>query len=204
MYKVIGHPGSRTIRVLWTLEELGLDWELDPALPGSPAAKAVNPSAKVPALQIGDQIIRDSVAIVTHIADANDGLTYPAGSVERALQDSFTQFACDEVDGPLWTAAKHRFALPEEVRVPQIKDTAEFEWNRACKVLEARMTGPFVMGQKMTIPDIILGHCAGWAKNAKFSWPGGTVGAYFERMQGREALARARAKGQTVVDAASA
>ena len=196
MYKIIGHPGSRTIRVLWALEEMGLDWTLVPAKPQSGEARSYNPAGKVPALVVGDTVITDSVAILTYLADANHRLTFPAGSLERARQDSFTQFACDEFDQPLWTAAKHRFALPEHLRVPAVKETARVEWDRACGGLADRIgAAPFVMGDEMSVPDIVIGHCAGWAKNAGFDWPGSAVGDYFARMQGREALARAREKG---------
>jgi glutathione S-transferase len=28
--------------------------------------------------------------------------------------------------------------------------------------------GPYLMGETLTIPDILLAHCMGWAINAKF------------------------------------
>lgn len=200
MYKVVGHPRSRTLRVLWALEELGQDWELLLAKPQDENARAYNVSGKVPSMEVDGQVINDSVAIMTYLADTHGALTYPAGSQERARQDSFTQFACDEVDQPLWTAAKHRFALPKEVRVPQVKETARFEWDRACAILGKRMgERPFVMGDRMTVPDIVLGHCAGWANNAGFDWPEGAVGAYFERMQAHPSLASAREKGEALL-----
>ena len=37
MYKLIGSPKTRAIRVVWMLEELGLDYEIDPAGPHSDA-----------------------------------------------------------------------------------------------------------------------------------------------------------------------
>ena len=202
MYTIIGHPNTRTIRVLWALEEMGLPWELRAAPPGSPEARAANVSGKVPSMELDGQTISDSVAIVTYLADANDQLTYPAGTAERARQDSFMHLACDEFDQPLWTAAKHRFALPEAVRVPAVKETARFEWERSCKHFAQRFEGPFVMGARMTVPDIIFGHCAGWAQSAGFDWPEGPVSDYFAAMQGREALARAREKGKAAFEAA--
>ena len=50
MYKLIGSPKTRAIRVLWMLEELGADYEIDPATPHSETVFAINPSGKVPAL----------------------------------------------------------------------------------------------------------------------------------------------------------
>ena len=195
MYKVIGHPRSRTMRVLWMLEELGQPYEILSIRPGSSEAMAHNPSGKVPAPIVEGHTIIDSVAIMQFLADRHGQLTYPAGSIERAQQDSFTQFACDEVDGPLWTAAKHSFALPEELRVSTIKPTAKAEFARAMAVLEVRLGDKeFVMGNAITLPDILLGHCAGWAESAKFDLPQGPVADYFTRLRARPALRRAMEK----------
>lgn len=39
--------------------------------------------------------------------------------------------------------------------------------------------GPFATGDAFTAPDLLLGHRAAWAETAKFSLPGGRVGACF-------------------------
>jgi glutathione S-transferase len=195
MYRVIGTPRSRAMRVIWALEEIGAPYELLPVTPRSPEALARNPSGKIPALEVDGAVLTDSVAIVQFLADRHGGPTFPAGSVERGRQDGFTQFAVDEVDGPLWTAAKHRFALPEALRVPQMKETARAEFARALSVLERRLgDNDYVMGPRFTVPDLILGHCAGWAEAARFDLPDG-LEAYFARVRSRPALARALRAG---------
>ena len=199
-YTIIGHPNSRAIRILWLLEELDLDWTLTVASPRSEPAFKYNPGGKIPILLDGDDAVIDSVAAITYLADKHGRFTHPAGTIARAQQDSLTQFACDEIDGSLWTAAKHRFALPEEYRVAGVKETAEFEWSRACDTLAVRLgTNDFLSGNTLTIPDIVVGHCAGWAKSAKFAWPDSPLGTYFERMQSRPALARAREKAKAII-----
>ena len=47
MYKVIGNTQTRTLRVLWVLEELGQAYEHVKAPPRDPAVTAVNPAGKV-------------------------------------------------------------------------------------------------------------------------------------------------------------
>lgn len=202
MYKIVGTPTSRSVRVAWALEEIGQPYQWVIAKPRSEEITTFNPSGKIPALVDGDDCIIDSVAIMTYLADKHGQLTYPAGSIERAQQDSFTQFACDEIDGTLWTTAKHKFVLPEDKRIASIKETTAFEWQRACTTLETRLGGnTYVMGEKMTVPDIILGHCGGWAKNAGFDWKDGPVSDYFERMQASPSLAKAREKGTLALEA---
>lgn len=202
MYKIIGHPHSRTSRIAWMLEELGQDYEYIIATPQSETARKYNPNGKVPILLDGDDAIIDSVAIVTYLADKHGAITHKAGTIERAQQDSLMQFACDELDGSLWAGAKHRFALPEEHRIEAMKDTAKYEFERGCKGLAKRLGDKeFVTGDSFTIADLIIGHCAGWAQSAKYNLPDGKIGEYFTRLQSRDALARARAKGEAALKA---
>jgi glutathione S-transferase len=114
MYTVIGKPMTRAFRVIWTLEELGQPYDLNTAAPHSPDIVAVNPSGKVPALVEDGEVITDSTAIITYLADKHGALTAPAGTMARAKQDAVTHQILDEIDAVLWTAARHSFALPEE------------------------------------------------------------------------------------------
>jgi glutathione S-transferase len=50
--------------------------------------------------------------------------------------------------------------------------------------------GPFLMGDEMTIPDILLAHCMGWAVNAKFPVTE-PFREHARRMRDRPAFARA-------------
>jgi len=195
MYTVIGSPRTRSMRVYWALEEMGLDYEINTAPPRSEEVRALNPSGKIPCLLVGDDAIIDSVAIIQFLADKHQQLTFPAGTIKRAQQDSFTQFCCDEIDGALWTAAKNSFIHPEELRVPAIKPTVKYEFANAMKTLEARLgDNEFVMGDTFTIPDLLLGHCANWAIGAKFDLPEGRVAEYFKRVNSRPGYQRAKDK----------
>jgi len=194
MYKVLGPAATRTFRVLWMMEELGLEYKHLPYLPRSKEILAVNPTGKVPALIVEGQTILDSAAIIQFLADKHGALTYAAGTIKRGQQDSFTQFVNDELDAPLWCAARNSFILPENKRVPQIKDTLKWEFARSLEILQQRMgDNEFVMGDKITVPDIILTHCGIWAQVAKFDIPEGPFHAYFKRMIKRPAYLRASA-----------
>ncbi len=191
-YKVIGNPKSRAMRVLWVLEELGLDYDFSPDPPHSDAVRALNPEGKVPVFLMDGEPFTDSVAIIQYLADTHGSLTFPAGTRERLRQDGFTQFAVEEVDGALWTRSKHAFVYPPEKRLAEIKPLAIWEFDRAMKTLEHRLGDrEFVMGDRFTIPDIILGHCGGWAVPAGFNLPDGPVGDYLARVRSRPALRRA-------------
>jgi glutathione S-transferase len=188
MYKVIGNTNTRTLRVLWAMNEIGLEYEHVQVSAQSVDAKKFNISGKVPTLEVNGINIADSTAIVTYLADKYNQLTFLAGTIERAQQDSFTQFILDELDSILWTAARHSFVLPKEMRVSKLKETLRWEFARSLKVLESRMgSGPNVMGEKFTIPDIILTHIGGWARVAKFDIPDGKLRDYFRQQIKRPA-----------------
>jgi len=194
MYRVIGSGNSRARRVLWVMEELGLDYEHVPAPPRSDDVVALNPAGKVPVLIADGTPITDSTAILTYLADRHGKLTYPAGTIERAQQDSMTQFLLDEFDSALWMAARHSFVLPEELRQAAIKDSLKWEFARSQEVLVKRMcTGPFLMGEEMTVPDIILTHCGDWAEAARFPITRERLQTYLAAMRARPAYQRAQA-----------
>ena len=195
MIKLHGGPNSRTFRVMWMLEELGQPYDIDPIPPREKKLEAINPSLKVPILKDGDDYVIDSVAICQYLADKHKALTFPAGTIARAHQDSFTQFAVDDVESGLWQASKHTFALPPEYRVEDAKRACIFDFDRAMKALSARLgSKAFVMGDTFTVPDLLLGHCAGWAKAFGWTVPDGNVTDYFARIAARPAYLAAKAR----------
>jgi glutathione S-transferase len=189
MYKVIGSLRTRTLRVLWVLNELGHPFEHVPAGPASAEAKALNPSGKVPVLLDGDAVLTDSTAIIQYLADKHGKLTFPAGTIDRARQDGFTQMILDEIDGALWTAARHSFVLPEEMRIAEIKPSLKWEFARSLSRLSMQLGDKaFLMGGTMTIPDVILAHCLGWAMSADFPVEDPNLQAYAARLRDRAAF----------------
>ncbi len=187
MYEVLGSPTSRAFRVIWLLEELGQPYKVNKAAPQSEDVLALNPSGKIPVLKDGDEIVTDSTAIMTYLADKHGALTFPAGTIERAHQDALTNCILDEIDSVLWIATRHNFTLPEEQRVPEIRHPAKWEFGRNVDRLMKRCRGPFLMGETFTIPDIILCHCGTWAKSAKFPSDNEDLKAYLKRCRARDA-----------------
>ena len=191
MYEVIGGVQSRAFRVMWMLEELGQGFLHTPEKPHSGLVSALNPSGKVPVLKDGDNVLIDSTAIITYLADKHGALTYACGTIERARQDGLTHQILDELDAVLWVATRHGFILPEEQRVPEIKASARWEFERNVARISDRLQEPFLMGGMMTVPDIILTHCLNWAYAAKFTYDQKNLLAYAKRMRGRDAFKRA-------------
>ena len=193
-YTAIGTVRTRAARVIWMLEELGLPYDHLPLRPGSAEVRQINPSGKVPVLIADGVVLTDSVAILTYLADKHGQFTYPAGTLERARQDGFTGLILDELEGLIWTAARHSFILPQEMRLAEIKPSLRWEYQRNQARLAAGFAGPFLMGEMMTVPDMLLAHCLSWASAAKFPDPDPVLVAFHARMMARPAWVRAMAR----------
>jgi glutathione S-transferase len=195
MYTVIGPVMSRTMRVLWMLEEIGASYTHQPDPPRSEAVRRHNPLGKVPVLIDGSATLTDSTAILTYLGDRHRALTRSPGTHARARQDAVTQFLLDELDSVLWMAARHSFVLPEERRVPAIRESLEWEFAQGCDRLAARLgDGPFLSGEEITIPDLVAAHCLGWARATKFPDAPPPLVDYVKRLRGRPAFQRVQAR----------
>lgn len=192
MYEIIGTRKSRAMRVIWMLEELGLPYSHTDVSPRSDVVMGFNPSGKIPVLRDGDAVLTDSVAIMTYLADKHQKMTYAPGTIDRARQDALTHQILDDIDAVLWTASRHSFILPQERRVAGIKESLRWEMTGNLDRLAASLTGPFLMGDMMTVPDILLTHCLSWAVIAKFEPAPPALQDYMERLRARPAFVRAQ------------
>lgn len=193
-YTLYGAVRSRAFRILWILEELGVAYTHIPAGPQSAEVRAVSPLGKVPVLVDGDAVIPDSSAILTYLADKHAQFTAPAGTPERARQDAWTFRVLDDVESLLWTAAKHSFVLPEAERVAEVKEACRAEYARNIDKIFAEAKGPYLCGDTLSVPDFILGHCGGWAQNARFPDAPPAFAEYLERLHARPAFKSAAGK----------
>ena len=188
MYRLVGNLKTRTFRVAWLLEELGVAYEHVPAAPRSAELAEVDGGGKVPVLETDEGVIRDSVAIMTFLTDRHGQFTYAAGSFARARQDAATLQILDELESALWTAAKHSFILPEEQRVAEVKPSLKWEFARNQTRLAERLgEAAYLAGDGPTVPDFLLTHCLNWAEGAKFPVEDPRLQAHRARMTDRPA-----------------
>ena len=69
MIKIFHAPGSRSVRIIWLLEELGLDYELEVLKRGevNEAFIEASPFSKLPTIIDGEVVMSESVAILSLI-----------------------------------------------------------------------------------------------------------------------------------------
>jgi glutathione S-transferase len=100
---------SRSQRVLWLLEELGLDYELkryerDPVtMLAPPSLRAVHPLGKSPVITDGELTLAESGAIIEYLVDRyGDGRLRPeTGSAERLRYSYWMHYAEGSMMPPL-------------------------------------------------------------------------------------------------------
>ncbi len=198
MIKLYGMIPTRANRPHWVLEELGLDYQyikvdLGTAEHRREAFRTINPFGKVPALVDGDLTLFESAAMCTYLADRyGEGRLIPAvGSADRAHHDQWMFFITSELEQPLWVQGKHKFALPEELRVPEIFPVLAWEFRRAAEVLSAALEGKdYLVGDSLSCADICAAHTLIWAEKFKFDIELANLRPYMERLLARPAYGR--------------
>jgi len=123
---------TRSIRVRWTLQELGVDFESIPVnlMAGEhrrPEFLEINPAGKVPVLVDGDLVLTESVAIVLYLAEKypDKGLV-PTDLRARAQVNQWLLFAVTELEQPLWRVSPTR---PREIGVAIGRDRPSYRLN---------------------------------------------------------------------------
>ena len=199
--KLYGSKNSRSLRCVWALEEAGAtyDYQRVNLLKGegdSPAFKAINPAGKIPVLADGEMTLTESAAIVMYVADKfPDAPLMPANAEQRAEVFRWIFFIVTEVESHLWSIAQHRFALPEDKRVPAVEPTCVWQLQRVLRVIEKTLAqSPFIAGDAFSAADILVTHCMTWALSAKLDGVGEASLAYIERMKARPAFLSAVAR----------
>jgi len=184
------------MRPLWLLEELEVPYDYVSVAPRSPEALALNPLGKVPILETDDGIVLDSLAQMHFLADTHGGFTHEAGTIGRARQDAFSFAVLEMMDANLWTLALHSFGLPEEMRVAAVKPAAREMVTMFSGRIADLMEGEYATGDAPTVPDILLAHCAAWARGLKIDLDERVL-EHMRRMRARPAFERASAHEET-------
>ncbi|MDP6709014.1 MAG: glutathione S-transferase family protein [Alphaproteobacteria bacterium] len=201
--RVWGIESGRAIRVYWALEELGLDYEVEPigARTGETQTaryRAINPREKIPALQDGDFTLRESAAIVTYLGQTYDdgslGLV-PSDPLARARYDEWCFFIAMELDATsLYIIRRHKYLSEIYGEAREVVAAAEAYFLRMAATVETALADgrAYLLGEAFTGADILLGSCLAWAQRYEIRLPSG-LEAYCERLVGRPAYARALA-----------
>ncbi|TAP41631.1 glutathione S-transferase family protein [Alteromonas sp. KUL49] len=199
MYTLYGYPRTRSVRVAWALEEIGIPYSyhavnLKAGEHFSEGFRKINPAGKIPALLTSEGTLSESAAILTFLADKHGLQEFiPApGSFSRGLYEQTMSFLVTELEQPLWAIAKHTFALPAEKRLPEVIDVAQWEFNRALSVFSTMLgANTFLVDNSFSMVDVVAGHILSWARASKLDITHDNVASYADIVLSREAYERA-------------
>lgn len=187
-------PRTRALRALWMLEEAGHPYErtcldLKSGAHRTPDFKAINPMAKVPALQDGDTCVAESAAICAYVAECLPaaGLAPPLGDPKRGRYLQWLFFAA----GCIESAFMHKF---QNLTVSEVS-AGYGSFDKTMAVLdEALQDGPWILGESFSAADVMIGCDLFFGIHAfKIVEPTPALTAYLERCMARPAFQRAQA-----------
>lgn len=199
MLKVYGVANSRAHRTLWMLEELGVEYEhvktnFATRETRTPEYLAVNPNGHIPALEDGDTILWESMAINLYLAKKFAGPLSPSSLADEGHALKWSVWAMTEVEPLLVTGLRHSVMLPPEQRDPAKRAAVVSSLNAPLGVLAAALEGrDSLLGGDFSVADLNVSSVLTWApivgvEIARY----GAVGPWFERCVGRPAFTRAQ------------
>lgn len=163
MIKLYFAPRTRSVRIVWLLEELGLPYELireEFVPPAKNFFSQVTPLGKFPTLIDGDVVMCESGAITEYILEQyGEGRLAPApGSADRAAYLQWLHFAESTAFPPLgiivWLT---RYRGEEESQAELLTD-AHARAASGLEFLERNLGDKrYVVGEEFSAADIMLG-----------------------------------------------
>ncbi|MDZ4776945.1 MAG: glutathione S-transferase [Alphaproteobacteria bacterium] len=187
-------PQSRSSRIVWLLEELGAPYEIKittiPRQDGSGGPDAANPhpDKKVPAIVDNGVLVSESIAITIYLCDAHPqaGIAPKIGDPLRAPYLEWLAYYVGVME-PVMIAGFAGFS--DNPAVTRTWRTAREVHARVSAALEK---SPWILGDKFTAVDVIIGSVGQWMRPALP--PGDVVDDYLKRLAERPAAQRAAAK----------
>lgn len=201
MIKVYHAPATRSARVLWVLEELGVPYETVkltyPPRVHHPEYEKVNPIKTIPTMTDGEVQLTESLAICEYLVRAYG----PKGLIPDPADPLYPQYLQFFHYGeatlapPLGNMVRYAFREPPERRLPQaVDDARETFAERLEPVRRALTEQPFLAGERLTLADISVGYALFLAERLQLSGSfGPELRSYLDRLKALPARQRAYA-----------
>ena len=192
---------SRSERIVWLMEELGLEYELHfsqrEATGAAPAAlKEVHPLGKAPVIRDGDLVLAESGAIVEYIVQRHGGgrLAIPVASPDYPRYLYWMHFS----EGSLMTLMLNALVLsrvPEAAQSP-VKQRIDGRVKGMLAFVDGELGGrDYFVGREFTAADVMMAFP--FTTMRRFlsydPAPYANIAAYLGRIEARPAYRRAMA-----------
>jgi glutathione S-transferase len=201
MIKLYFAPRTRSVRILWLLEELGLPYQLE-RVDFVPSVRKffgqATPLGKLPTIEDGDVIMCESGAIVEYILEryGNGRLAPPPGSRQRAAFLQWMHFAESTAFPPLGIIVWLTLYRPDAQEHAAIVEDARGRAAMGFDFLEREIgESDYLVGSDFTAADIMMGFTLVAARMLGVldeRYP--RLLAYLARLQARPAFQKAAAQ----------
>lgn len=206
MITVYGTPPTRALRVIWLMEEMGLDYEVRPVDFAKRSEDleflAVSPAAALPGIRDGDVRMMESVAILEYITTryGPSPLAVAASDPEYPAYLQFLHYGEASLAAPLNVAMATRLFAPEEHKQNWGAQVAiDMVVRRSIAVAAQLKRTPYLAGSRFTAADISCGWALRLARFFGFEDKlDPVVSEYLAALWTRPAYERAAAKGQSL------
>lgn len=163
MIKLYHAQLTRSIRIIWLLEELGIHYELATVAfkPPRHSFEQATPTGKFPALEDDGMVMFESGAILEYVIEKyGKGRLAPAiGSPDRGPYLQWVHFSEATAFPPIGDIARHTMFLPEAERLPQVAADGRVRAKNALDVLERALQGKeYLIGNQLSGADIMMGY----------------------------------------------
>lgn len=188
---------SRSTRVLWLLEELGLAYELvryrrNVGGPAPVDLKEIHPLGKSPVIVDGDLVLAESSAILRYIDRQYGEMRFtPSGDVDRAVHDEWIDYVEGSLALPVLTTLVGGSQLPADIAAKMTGGLPR-DWQH---VADAVKPGPFLFGDQLTLADMQMSYIGAIADASGMLEKHPAVKKYLANLLELPALQRALTKG---------
>lgn len=160
MLKIYGIAQSRAFRTYWMAEETGAPYEAVPVgfvdrKVVDPKVLALNPNARLPAIDDGGTVLFESLAINLYLARKYGGDLGPRDDAEAGAVYQWSFWAATEIEQPVLDWATHAVVLPPEQRDAKAAEAAAARMAKPLKVLDGALAGKqWLVGGRFTVADL--------------------------------------------------
>jgi len=197
--KIYHAPNTRSVRIVWLLEELGLPYEIESFQLGdakmrNPEYLKINPMGRVPTLEDGAVRLSESGAIVEYVlARHGKGRLVPeVSSPEFPRYLQWLHYAEGMIMPPVNIIVVETILLPKERRNQVNVDRAVKLLSRMLGAVDAGLEGCEFMAGAFSGADIMTGHACTVAQRLGADVSDKpNVAAYIARLNARPAMQRA-------------
>lgn len=192
---------TSAFRCRWTLEETGLPHtivEIDLATGEHkrPEYLKIHPLGSVPALVDGDAVVIESAAICMHLAerDPERRLVPSEGTAARGHYYQWILYGMTNLDEAIHGPYLRTLREPPERKAEVANEAERAALHRRLAPLAGPLSrGPFVLGERFSTADIVLGGLLLWAETCGQLRGAQVAEAYLARLRARPAFQRALA-----------